>query len=117
MAPDSYRKTKNWVNMYEKDIQREIITYLEKDDWYVIKLMQTNKNGIPDLVCLKQGQTIFIEVKRPNGILSDLQKYRLHQLSDIGYHCFVITSLNQLKNELINISTKVPTKWPFDYFD
>jgi len=31
--------------------------------WTVVKLIQTNHNGMPDLMCLKQGKTFFIEVK------------------------------------------------------
>jgi hypothetical protein len=103
--------------MYEKTIQRDVVAYLEIDGWYVIKLIQTTKNGIPDLLCLKNGITMFIEVKRPNGVLSDLQKYRLHQLSDMNFHCFVISNLNQLTHAITDISTKLPEKWPFDYFD
>ena len=52
-----------------------------------IKLIKTNKNGIPDLMCLKDGVTMFIEVKRPNGKLSELQKIRIKQLRDLGFNC------------------------------
>ena len=52
-----------------------------------IKLIKTNKNGIPDLMCLKDGITMFIEVKRPNGKLSELQKIRIKQLKDLGFDC------------------------------
>ena len=52
-----------------------------------IKLIKTNKNGIPDLMCLKDGVTMFIEVKRPNGKLSELQKIRIKQLQDLGFNC------------------------------
>ncbi len=52
-----------------------------------IKLIKTNKNGIPDLMCLKDGITMFIEVKRPNGKLSELQKIRIKQLRDLGFDC------------------------------
>jgi Holliday junction resolvase len=50
-------------------------------------LIKTNKNGIPDLMCLKDGVTMFIEVKRPNGKLSELQKIRIKQLRDLGFDC------------------------------
>lgn len=38
-------------------------------------------------MCLKEGVTIFIEVKRPNGKLSELQKIRIKQLKDLGFNC------------------------------
>ena len=33
----------------EKDIQAKIIAKMEAHGWYVVKLIQTNKNGIPDI--------------------------------------------------------------------
>ena len=70
--------------MRESEIQSKIIKYLESKDWIVVKIIQTNKNGWPDLQAHKDGQTIFIEVKGPNGRLSELQKYRLKKLQEKG---------------------------------
>jgi len=38
-------------------------------------------------MCLKDGVTMFIEVKRPNGKLSELQKIRIKQLKDLRFDC------------------------------
>jgi Holliday junction resolvase len=71
----------------EQKIQTKIINQLTKEGWLCVKLIKTNKNGIPDLMCLKDGITMFIEVKRPNGKLSELQKIRIKQLRDLGFNC------------------------------
>lgn len=63
--------------MIESKIQTKIINKLKKEGWICIKLIRTSLNGIPDLICLKNGETIFIEVKQPNGKLSELQKIRI----------------------------------------
>jgi Holliday junction resolvase len=68
----------------EQQIQKKISDQMEKDGWYVIKLISTNKNGIPDLVCLKGDDVQFIEVKKPGGVVSKLQKYRIKELNDRG---------------------------------
>lgn len=52
-----------------------------------IKLIRTSVNGIPDVMCLREGKTMFIEVKRPEGKLSELQKVRIEQLKDKGFEC------------------------------
>ena len=49
----------------ESKIQARIIKRLEAEGYYVVKLILTNKPGIPDLLCLKNGKASFIEVKRP----------------------------------------------------
>jgi hypothetical protein len=91
--------------MRESQIQSEIIHWLENNGWLVVKIIQTNKNGWPDLQIHALGVTIFIEVKRPGGKVSELQKYRHKQITDNGFHVIITSSLTQLKNELITIST------------
>lgn len=48
-------------------------------------------NGIPDLMALKDGKTMFIEVKKPKGILSELQKIRIEQLRKQGFEVKIWT--------------------------
>lgn len=70
--------------MTEQQIQKKRIDQLEADGWYVIKLIKTNKNGIPDLVAIKKDDVLFVEVKKPNGVVSKLQEYRLKELEKYG---------------------------------
>lgn len=71
--------------MTEQQIQSKRIKQLESEGYYVIKLTQTNKNGIPDLVALKHDDVLFVEVKTPKGKLSKLQEYRLKELKQHGF--------------------------------
>lgn len=67
--------------MTEQQIQAKKIKELEAEGYYVIKLMKTNKNGIPDLLAIPpHSDVLFIEVKRPDGKLSKLQEYRINEL-------------------------------------
>jgi len=50
----------------------------------VLKIIKLNKNGYPDLLALKQNETMFIEVKQPGGKLSELQKVRIAELKEKG---------------------------------
>ena len=77
--------------MLESKIQTKIKKKLEEKGYLVVKLIKTSCNGIPDLMCLKDGKAIFIEVKQPTGVLSELQKLRIKQLSDLGFDCKVWT--------------------------
>jgi|TARA_R100000081_G_C4801409_1_gene164438 Holliday junction resolvase len=72
--------------MTEQQIQAKRIKQLEADGYYVIKLVKTNKNGIPDLVAFKpDAEILFSEIKKPNGKLSKLQEYRLKELKNYGF--------------------------------
>ena len=71
--------------MTEQQIQAKRIKELEEQGYYVIKLIKTNKNGIPDLIAIppKSG-VVFSEVKKEGGKLSKLQEYRLKELKKYG---------------------------------
>lgn len=80
--------------MLEQQLQKKIINQLQKEGWLCIKLIKTNWNGIPDLLCLRNGFTMFVEVKRENGKLSELQKVRIKDLKEKGFEVKVWTDYN-----------------------
>lgn len=75
--------------MSEQKYQSKLIKQLEADGYYVLKLIKTNKNGIPDLLALKPNESKFIEVKGEKGVVSALQKYRIKELSDLGFNATI----------------------------
>ena len=71
--------------MTEQKIQKKRIDELEAEGYYVIKLLKTNKNGIPDLIAIPKGSNVlFSEIKKDKGKLSKLQEYRLKELKEHG---------------------------------
>ena len=76
--------------MTEQQIQSRLIKELEAKGYYVIKLVKTNKNGIPDLIAIPKNSDVeFIEVKRRNGKVSPLQEYRIKELIKHGVKAIV----------------------------
>lgn len=74
--------------------QTKIIKEYESKDYFVINLIKTNKNGIPDLLCLKKGEPpLFIECKEKNDTLKPLQKFRIKELNNLGFKAIVSKSL------------------------
>jgi len=72
--------------MTEQQIQAKRIKKLESEGYYVLKLIKTNKNGIPDILAIHpNGHVLFSEVKTPKGRLSKLQEYRLKELKELGF--------------------------------
>mgnify|MGYP003116917621 FL=1 len=73
--------------MTEQQIQSKRIKELESQGYYVVKLVKTNKNGIPDLLAIPPNSNVlFSEIKRPSGKVSKLQEYRLKELKDYGFN-------------------------------
>lgn len=72
--------------MTEQQIQAKRIKQLESEGYYVIKLIKTNKNGIPDLIAIHPTKgVLFSEIKTPKGRVSEIQKYRLNELEKHGF--------------------------------
>jgi|TARA_R100000951_G_C2544646_1_gene150489 Holliday junction resolvase len=72
--------------MTEQQIQSKRIKELEAEGYYVIKLIKTNKNGIPDLIAIPpNSNVIFSEIKTKKGKTSALQEYRLKELKNYGF--------------------------------
>jgi len=77
-------------NNLESKIQSEVIAIMEGKGFFVVKLIKTNKNGIPDLLCMRKDEYFFIEVKSAKGKLTKIQEYRIKELQTFDIKTFVI---------------------------
>lgn len=70
----------------ETPIQTKRIKELEKEGYYVIRLIRTNKEGITDLLAIpRDAPVLFSEVKQPGNTPSPLQEYRIKELQSFGF--------------------------------
>lgn len=70
----------------EKVYQAKLIRRFKKEGYLVLKLIQVQEAGYPDLLLLKpDGEIRFVEVKARRGRLSEIQKTRITQLQDMGF--------------------------------
>ena len=80
-----YKILREQCNFSLADITTKRIKELEAEGYYVIKLIKTNKNGIPDLLAIPPNcEVLFSEIKKDNGKVSRLQEYRLKELEKHG---------------------------------
>lgn len=68
--------------------QSKIKKKFEKDGYKVLKLIRLSENGYPDLQCLRDGESIFIECKEANDTLKPLQKARIDELRKLGFKAY-----------------------------
>ena len=71
--------------MTEQDFQAKLIKTYEAQGWYVVKLIQCNKAGMPDLILTKPNEVKWVEVKSAKGKLSPVQEYRHQELRARGF--------------------------------
>ncbi len=68
--------------------QTKVKKDLEKQGYKVLKLIRLSENGYPDLMALKDGKTIFVEVKEESDTLKPLQRHRIDELRLMGFDAY-----------------------------
>ena len=82
--------------MKESELQTKIKDRLTKHGWLVVKLISTSWNGIPDLLCMRKGVAMMLEVKTDKGVVAPLQEHRIKTLNSIGIHSRVVRCLEDI---------------------
>lgn len=86
--PERPKKIRNAARApKESEIQAAIRDWLRWNKWFVVKIHQSlgSVRGIADLYALKNGRSVWIEVKTPAGRLSEHQeKFRDEVLAHGG---------------------------------
>jgi Holliday junction resolvase len=81
--------------MLESARQTQIKKKLQEDGWIVVKLIKTSLTGIPDILALKDGKAMFVEVKQPKGVISPIQQYVIDTLRINGFDVKVWVKYNE----------------------
>jgi len=84
----------------EADILRAVKDFLRVNGWKVVRIHQSlgSERGIPDLVAIRDGWHVWIEVKAANGKLSEHQEKWLADLKEHGGHYIVARSLDDVEH-------------------
>lgn len=86
----------------ESEIQAAIRDFLRYQGFFVYKNHQTlgSYPGVADLTAIKDGRVYWIEVKRPNGRLSEAQKRFASAIKNHGGNFFVATSIEDVMENI-----------------
>lgn len=89
-------------NLSEKEIQNNIRDYLSINGWFVIRHQQSlgSLKGLSDLSAIKDGKTIYIEVKTPRGHQSDYQKEFQDNIESHGGLYILARSIDDVKEKI-----------------
>ena len=96
--------------MLEKDIQMAICDYLSLKRYFFWRqntgavwdkdrfrsMPKYSMNGVPDIILIKNGKFIGLEVKQPKGKQSDNQKIFEKMCKDNGAEYHIVTSLDDV---------------------
>lgn len=75
----------------EREIEEYLVQRVEDLGGVCLKLEVAGRTGWPDRLCvMPYGDTWFIEVKRPDGVLAPIQIARLETLLELGHRRAVV---------------------------
>lgn len=70
--------------------QNKIKKQMEQKGYKVVSVIKLSQNGFPDLLCMKDGRSVWIECKEKNDTLKPLQKYRIDELINNGFEAYCL---------------------------
>ena len=82
----------------ESSIVASIVRVAKKCGWWTMKIHggPYQLAGVPDLLCLKSGTAVFLEVKQPGKKPTPIQVRRMEEIeAQGGAACHVVTSAEQ----------------------
>lgn len=84
--------TKTYVTekILESKVQEKIVKRYKQEGWMVIKIVLCSLSGFPDLMCLRDGTALFIEVKRKGERPRPLQVFVHDMLRKCGFEVLVL---------------------------
>jgi RecB family endonuclease NucS len=85
----------------EKHIENQIKRYLDQlGVWYMkVHGSMYQKAGVPDILVCLDGRFVGIEVKRPGGVVSSLQKFNIDDIHRSGGAAFVAYSVDDVRKQ------------------
>ena len=90
--------------MREKQVEAKLVQAAKTRGGLCLKFVSPGLDGVPDrMVLLSKGKIGFVEVKAKSKKPRPLQRKRLKQLSNLGFHCFVLDNINDIKQILDTI--------------
>ena len=83
----------------EKSIVESILKYLNSLEGTRARKIHGGPYmaGWPDILCVRNGQAYFFEVKRPGGKPTRLQWYELGEWNQVGARVAVVTSVDEVR--------------------
>jgi len=92
--------------MLERDVEAYFRRAVEARGGVAFKFVSPSHRGVSDRIVCLQGQTWFVELKRPGGRLMPLQKVFAAEMERLGQNYTVLSSHMEIDEWLTGLNTK-----------
>ena len=70
--------------------QTKVINEYKANGYIVLNVIKLSASGYPDLLCMKNGVSKWIEIKEDGDTLKTLQRFRIDQLIEQGFEAICL---------------------------
>ena len=86
------------LKITENDVKRVVKDYLNIKGYFNFHILQGigSFKGIPDIIAIKAGRVLFLEIKKPKGKQSEYQKQFQIFIEGHGGEYYIVRSLEDL---------------------
>lgn len=88
----------------ERDVEAALVRFAKKLGIYTRKFTSPAHRGVPDRVFIVGGRVLFMEVKRPGGVATALQKHEMELLRQAGVQVVLIDNVPDGKTRLLELT-------------
>ena len=92
--------------MLERDVERYFRKAVEARGGVAFKFVSPSHRGVSDRIVCLQGQTWFVELKRPGGRLSPLQRVFAAEMERLGQRYACLSSREEIDEWLNGLTTR-----------
>lgn len=80
----------------ENDIEKRLIKKVKDLGGLSFKFTSPSTKGVPDRIVIFNGQTHFVELKRPNGAPRALQLYWISEIKSQGVDALTLSTFDEV---------------------
>jgi hypothetical protein len=101
-------RLKNLSSVAEKTIEQYLIKRVKDLKGVAYKFTSPNRRGVPDRLCLfPHGLSVFVECKRPGGVLTALQDTEIKKLNSMGHRAVCVSTKEEIDDLIDEISEDI----------
>ena len=83
--------------MLERDVEKYLVKKIKELGGMCPKWVSPGLRGVPDRIVILKDKIVFVETKRPEGVLAEAQAIRAKQIRTLGHKVYTAYSIEEVK--------------------
>lgn len=90
------------VKVTEAKIEEKLVKFCRAHGILTYKFASPSNRGVPDRIFIHGGVVLFLELKRPGNVATELQKLHIQRITQAGGLAFVASSYDEAMAKVVS---------------